>query len=183
VSDEPRAERETAAEGDGQRFVTLGRISAAHGIKGWVRVHSETSPRDNIVDYSPWHLVRGGRRETWKVNAGRLQGKAVLVKLAGCDDRDTAEGLAGAEITIPRAQLPATTVPGEFYWADLLGLTVRTVEGVELGKIERLFETGANDVMVVRGERERLVPYIWEQVVRAVDLEAGVMLVDWDADF
>lgn len=176
------AKETTSAEGD-ERFVTLGRISGAHGIQGWVKVHSETSPRENIVNYSPWHLLRDGRREIWKVNAGRTQGKSVVVKLAGCDDRNLAETLRGAEIAVPRAALPVTTEPGEFYWADLVGLMVTTTEGVELGRIERLFETGSNDVIVVHGDRERLIPYIWQQVVRDVDLAGGTMTVDWDADF
>lgn len=183
MSDEVSTESGIPAEGDEQRFVTLGRISGAHGIQGWVKVHSDTSPRDNIVRYSPWLLLRQGRREAWTVNAGRLQGKSVVAKLAGCNDRNTAEGLAGAEITIPRTQLPETTEPGEFYWADLVGLEVRTVGGVDLGRVEGLFETGANDVIVVQGDRECLIPYIWQQVVRDVDLEAGVMLVDWDPEF
>jgi len=171
------------AEGDEQRFVTLGRISGAHGIQGWVRVHSDTDPRENIVSYSPWHLVRQGRREKWEVKSGRRQGKAVVAKLAACNDRDTAEDLAGALITIPRSQLPETTAPGEFYWADLVGLVVKTPDGVDLGRIERLFETGSNDVIVVQGGKERLIPYIRDQVVREVDLDAGVMLVDWDPEF
>ena len=170
------------AEGD-ECFVTLGRVSGAHGIQGWIKVFSETSPRENIVQYSPWYLLRDGRRETWKVKAGRLQGKSIVAKRGGGNDRNQAEALAGAEISIPRSALPATTVEGEFYWADLVGLTVKTVEGTELGRIERLFETGANDVIVVQGDRERLVPYIWQQVVRDVDLDGGVMTVDWDPDF
>lgn len=183
MSDQGGADQGITTEGDEQRFVTLGRISGAHGIQGWVKVRSDTGPRENIVNYSPWYLLRDGRREAWTVNAGRLQGKAVVAKLGGCNDRDTAESLAGALITVPRAQLPATTEPGEFYWADLVGLRVRTVDGVDLGRIEQLFETGSNDVMVVQGDRERLVPYIWQQVVREVDLGAGVMLVDWDPEF
>lgn len=183
MSDEFSADSGTQAEGDEQRFVTLGRISGVHGVQGWVRVHSDTSPRENIVSYSPWHLVRQGKRESWKVNSGRRQGKAVVAKLVGCNDRDAAEQLVGALISIPRSLLPDTTVPGEYYWADLVGLTVKTVDGVELGRIGHLFETGSNDVIVVQGERERLIPYIWEQVVREVDLEAGVMLVDWDPEF
>jgi 16S rRNA processing protein RimM len=71
----------------------------------------------------------------------------------------------------------------EFYWADLIGLRVITVGGVDLGRIAQLFETGANDVIVVQGDRERLIPYIWQQVVRDVDLAAGEMRVDWDPDF
>jgi len=183
LSDEVGKDSGIPAEGDEQRFVTLGRISGAHGIQGWVRVHSDTSPRENIVGYSPWYLVRKGGRQQWKVRSGRPQGKVMVAKLAGCNDRDTAEDLVGALITVPRSRLPDTTVPGEFYWADLVGLKVRTVNGTDLGGIEQLFETGSNDVIVVQGDRERLIPYIWDQVVREVDLDTGVMLVDWDPDF
>ena len=164
-------------------LICVGHILGAQGIKGWVRVFSNTSPRENIVDYSPWHLDRGGRLERWKVKAGRLQGRSLVAKLEGCNDRDAAEELVGAEIRIPRAALPDTDSPGEYYWADLIGLRVLTLDGMELGRIDQLFETGSNDVMVVRGERERLVPYIWGQVVREVDTAAGMMRVDWDPDF
>jgi 16S rRNA processing protein RimM len=106
-----------------------------------------------------------------------------VAKLAGCNDRNAAESLVGALITIPRAELPETTQPGEFYWDDLLGLRVETLDGVDLGVIDRLFETGSNDVIVVKGERERLLPYIWQQVVCEVDLANGLMRVDWDPEF
>ena len=111
MSEEVSAESGTTAEGDEQRSVTIGRISGVHGVQGWVRVHSDTSPRENIVDYSPWHLVREGRRESRKVKSGRRQGKAVVAKLEGCNDRDAAEELVGALISIPRSALPDTTVP------------------------------------------------------------------------
>ena len=183
MSENIGTETGTTAEGDEQRFVTLGRISGVHGVQGWVRVHSDTSPRENIVNYSPWFLVRRGGRETWKLRSGRGHGKTVLAKLEGCNDRDAAEELVGALISVPRAALPDTASPGEYYWADLVGLAVKTRDGVDLGTIHHLFETGSNDVMVVQGDRERLVPYIWEQVVLEVDLEAGEMLVDWDPEF
>ena len=182
MSDDVSVDPGIPAEGDERRFVTLGRISGAHGIQGWVRVHSDTSPRENILNYSPWHLVRQGRRELRKVMAGRRQGKSVVAKLAACSDRNAAEVLVGALIEVPRSALPATR-PGEYYWADLVGLEVRTLDGVDLGRVEQLFETGSNDVIVVQGERERLIPYIWDQVVREVDLDAGTMLVDWDPEF
>ena len=73
--------------------------------------------------------------------------------------------------------------PGELYWSDLEGLRVRTVEGRELGTVSHLFETGANDVIVVKGDRERLIPFLRDSVVREVDLAAGTMIVDWDPDF
>jgi len=178
-----RSAEEQDTGGDGQGFVTLGHVSGPHGLQGWVKVHSDTSPRDNIVGYSPWYLVRDGERSSWRVNAGRSQGKAVVAKLAGCNDRETAEGLTGSLIQVHRDQLPEVTTPGEFYWVDLVGLRVETLDGVVLGRIERLFETGANDVLVVQGDRERLLPYLWQRVVHSVDLESGVMRVDWDPEF
>jgi 16S rRNA processing protein RimM len=117
------------------------------------------------------------------VAAGRAHGKILVARLEGCDDRDAAEALVGYEIQVPRSRLPDDLAPGEYYWADLVGLRVETLGGVELGRIARLFETGANDVIVVEGKRERLLPYVWQQVVREVDLGAGVMRVDWDPDF
>jgi len=183
VSGEGGTDSGTPAEGDEQRFVTLGRISGVHGVKGWLRVYSDTSPRENILQYAPWHLVREGKQEKWKVSSGRLQGKSVVVKLAGCNDRNAAEELVGAEIRIPRSALPETELPGEHYWADLIGLRVETRDGVDLGRVDHLFETGSNDVIVVSGDRERMIPYLWQQVVQEVDLEAGVIRVDWDAEF
>ena len=88
------------------------------------------------------------------------------------------------EIAINREQLPRPEA-GEYYWQDLTGLQVRTVNDVDLGKVTGLMETGANDVLVVKAEdgRERLIPFIREQVVTQVDLEAGTMTVDWDPEF
>jgi 16S rRNA processing protein RimM len=166
-----------------RRLVSLGRITGPFGIAGWIKVHSDTEPRDNIVRYSPWLLSGPGRLETRRVERGRRHGKGVVAKLVGCDDRDAAESLRGLQIAVRRNQLPATVAEGEFYWADLEGLSVLTEEGVDLGRVHHLFETGANDVLVVRGERERLIPYLWQQVVVEVDLEAGIMRVDWDPEF
>lgn len=156
----------------------VGRIIGLYGVRGWVRVFSETAPMENILGLSPW-LVAGQRRE---VLDGRRHGKGLVARLAGCEDRDQAAALVGAAIAIRRAQLPPPE-PDEFYWADLEGLAVTTLGGVALGRVSRLFATGANDVLVVQGERERLVPFVWDQVIRAVDLEQGQILVDWDPDF
>ena len=86
------------------------------------------------------------------------------------------------EIAVPREQLPELA-ENEYYWSDLQGLTVVNLDGIELGEVSHLFETGANPVVVVKGERERLIPYIWGQAIRDVDLQAGRMIVDWDPDF
>lgn len=173
-----------ATEGDGVMLVTLGRVTGAHGLQGWIKVHSDTSPRENIANYGHLYLQERGKDwRRWKLSSGRRQGKLVLLKLKGCNDREQAEALIGAEIAIERDQLPALTEPGDYYWTDLQGLTVVNLEGVELGRVDRLLETGANDVMVVQGDRERLIPFVWEQVVCEVDLDQGRIRVDWDPDF
>jgi 16S rRNA processing protein RimM len=165
-------------------MVKLGRISGVFGVKGWLKVHSDTEPRENILNYSPWYLSIGGQWQPRKVLAGRVHGKGLVAQLDGCEDRDQAAMLVRSEIAIPRAQLPETS-PGEVYWHDLQGLQVFTLEAVDLGKVTSLMETGANDVLVVKAEdgRERLIPFIRGSVITDIDLQAGTMTVDWDPDF
>ena len=164
-------------------YLVVGRIAGLYGVRGWVKVYSHTQPRDNILGYSPWYLreASGQWRKVLPLN-GRIQGKGLVAQLEGCDERDAAARLIGQDIAIRREQLP-TPQEGEYYWTDLIGLEVETVDGVALGVVDHLLETGANDVLVVKGERERLIPYIWRDVVTEVDLEAGRLRVDWDPDF
>jgi 16S rRNA processing protein RimM len=162
--------------------VVLGTVAGVYGVKGWLRVHSATEPRERILDYAPWQL---GRRGDWcerALDEGRVHGAGVIAKLAGVDDRDAAAALVGAEIAVPRSRLPAGA-PDEYYWVDLVGLEVVTEQGVALGRIERLLATGANDVLVVKNGRERLIPFLRDSVIRSVDVENGVLRVDWDPDF
>ncbi len=164
---------------DGDRVI-VGRISGIYGVKGWVKVFSYTEPRENILKYSPWMLRRGGQWRTMALVTGRRQGAGVIVRLDGFEDRDQARELIGADIAIRRDQL-ADAGPDEYYWVDLIGLKVKTLQGVELGIVDHLLETGANDVLVVRAQEEILIPYVRGDVVTDVDLKAGVITVDWDA--
>jgi len=162
--------------------IVLGRVTGLYGVQGWVKVFSDTRPREAITRYSPLML---GHEENWReapVDGAKAHGKGVIIKFQGCDDRDAAAALMGQEIAVWRDQLPPLP-DGEYYWADLVGLEVINEEGVQLGTVDSLFETGANDVIVVKGERERLIPYVSGDVVRKVDLTAGTMTVDWDPDF
>ncbi len=163
------------------RFVTLGRISGLYGVKGWVKVYSHTSPLTNILKYPDWYLKTGNDWQRFQLETGKPHGKGIIAKLGGVDDRDLAAGLINRDIAVPRDQLPDLDEQG-YYWTDLEGLKIHTTHGVELGILDHLFETGSNDVMVVKGERQRLIPYI-EDVVKSVDLVDGVMTVDWDPDF
>ena len=160
--------------------LALGYISAVHGIKGWVKVHSWTRPMEAILDYQPWLL--GEDKRPVKIIDGRKQGKGLAALLPGFEDREQAATLVGSQIFVGRDQLPATD-DDEYYWSDLEGLDVHTTKGEVLGRVERLMETGANDVLVIRGERVHLVPFIQGQYVTRVDLEAGLIEVDWDPEF
>ena len=166
-----------------QKMVTLGRVTGPWGVKGWIKVHSYTEPRDNIAAYPVWILRRGGQQRVERVEQARAHGKAqVVAKLEGVADRNAAAELAGSEIVVERQSLAACD-EGEYYWTDLEGLRVVTVGGEDLGLVDHLLRTGSNDVLVVRGERERLIPFIAEQVVKRVDLDDGRLVVEWDADF
>jgi 16S rRNA processing protein RimM len=163
------------------KLVTLGRISGHHGVKGWIKVRSATEPRGNIVDFGVWLLQRDGRQRSVEVEDARVRHSDVIAKLRGIDSREQAEEWIGADIAIERARLPRCA-PGEYYWADLEGLEVRTPTGDALGTVDRLLATGSNDVLVVAGERERLIPFVLGDVIREVDLAAGVIVADWPTD-
>lgn len=166
------------------RKVIIGEISGGYGIKGWVRIRSYTQPRENVLKYFPWQLEQRGNRREARVLAGRRQGKGVVAQIEGVDTRDQAELLKGAKIFIAREQLPELP-PGEYYWADLIGLKVVGFQDRPLGRVADLMETGANDVLIVHGgeRKEILIPWIRGQVVREVNLQEGVIRVDWDPDY
>ena len=184
-----RATRPELSEGaaDPQRLIVVGRVAGLFGVRGWLKVVSYTAPLENILHYRPWYLRPGDAAAdvpwvTQAVEEGRSQHKGIVVRFATHHDRDAAQTMLKADIAVSRDQLPALE-QGEYYWADLVGLKVVTLEGVELGVIEQLMETGSNDVLVVKGERERLIPYIPGQVVHEIDRTQGLLRVDWDPEF
>ncbi|HRG14588.1 MAG TPA: ribosome maturation factor RimM [Pseudomonadota bacterium] len=164
------------------RQITVGRVVGVHGVRGWVKLLSHTNPIDNLLRYRPWRVALDGDEVELKPLEGRMQGKSLVARIEGIDDRDQAMRWIGADIRVDRALLPKPK-PGEFYWIDLEGLRVRTTEGVELGTVSHLFATAANDVMVVKGERERLIPFIRDRFVTEVDIDGGTLVVDWDPEF
>lgn len=171
-------------------LVVVGRLGAAHGIKGWSKVYSYTAPPENLLAYGELWIrsVEGGAWRPAKRIDGRRQGKILVLCLDGVEDRDQAQRLTGYELAVAKEALPALTA-GDYYWHQLQGLVVELANGQRLGRIDHLLETGANDVLVVRGDdrsidqRERLLPYLPQQVVLDIDLQRGVMRVDWDPDF
>lgn len=162
-------------------LLIVGRICGVFGIRGWFKVHSYTHPRENIFDYTPWRLNIDQKWACYELAGARQHGKGLIAALRGWTDRDEVGELVGQEIAIQRQQLPKVA-PDEYYWADLLEMDVVNTCGVALGKVVRLLPTGANDVLVVRGERERLIPFVKGIYVMAVHGNARQIEVAWDPE-
>lgn len=168
--------------------VLMGRVASPFGIKGWVKVMSFAEPPENILQYLPWRLRNsksGTVVRTIETLEGKKHGKGLVVRIAGIQDRDQAEALTGLEIVVDRNQLPEPE-EGSYYWSDLEGLQVATAEGVVLGKVDQMLEAGAADVMLVCGtgadNSRHLIPFLRDEIVLKVDLEAGVIQVNWTQD-
>lgn len=171
----------------GSGTVLLGRINGLFGVRGWVKVYSYTAPAANILDFPLWHVGRDGESRPMRLVEGRVQGKGLVARLAPADgdpidERGEAAALVGCDIAVDRDDLPPLP-EGEYYWADLLGLRVVNREGDELGTVSHMMDTGVHGVLVVAGERERLIPFILGVIVDDVDLAAGRITVDWESDW
>ncbi|GAA5218449.1 ribosome maturation factor RimM [Corallincola platygyrae] len=174
---------------EAQENVILGRLGAAYGIKGWLKIHSFTDNAEDIFELSPWKL---GDQQTGKqlsVSQWRRHNNGLIVKFESIDDRTQAEALIGLDISIPSEQLPELP-EDEFYWRDLIGMKVVTDKGYDLGVVTGLMETGSNDVLQVKanvkdafGKQERLIPFLDGQVIKHVDLAEKQIEVDWDPGF
>lgn len=167
-----------------EEFVPVGKISGAFGVKGWMKIYSFTDPRDNILKYSPLYLSLKGQWVEAKVVGGQVQGKGIVMGLANVTDRDQVIALVGSELAIKKTQLvPAED--GEYYWSDLIGLTVINSQQETLGTVDHLLETGAHDVLVVIGDHkeERLIPFVMDEIVEQIDLDKQIIHVDWGLDY
>jgi len=166
-------------------MVVMGRVTAPFGIKGWVKIYALTAQLENLLDYPVWWLGHEGDWREMRIAAAKVHGKTLVAQFAGFEDREAAVALKGLEVAVPREQLPGAA-ENEFYWADLIGLRVVNTEQHEFGRVVRVMQTGANDVLVVVGGngngRETLIPFI-AGAIKQVDLAAGVISVDWGKDY
>ena len=167
---------------ESEKWVLVGKIVGLSGVRGEVKLESYTEPRTRIFGYQPWLLKTASGESEISGCRGRAQGKGIVATLPEIDDRDAAARFVGSEIWVRRSALPESK-RGEYYWADLEGLEVVTVEGAKLGRVSHLVATGANDVLVVAGERERLIPFVLDDYVKEVDFDSGRITVAWDPDF
>lgn len=164
-------------------MVIMGRIAGAHGIRGFVKIQPFTEHLDSLLDYRTWWI--GREQGPWREVAAKqceVHRKTLVAQLPDCPDRTAAEKLKGLLIAVPRSSLPKQG-DGEYYWSDLIGLTVVNEAGVMLGTVANLLETGANEVLSVQGDSgEMLIPFV-ASAIRQVDLRNNRILVDWQPDY
>jgi 16S rRNA processing protein RimM len=158
--------------------LTVGHFGKSYGIKGWLRVNSLTDPPENILKYLPWQIQHLGEWRRVEISDFQKRGQQIIVKISGCDTPEQAKSYMNFSIAIYRDQLPVLP-PGEYYWIELIGMTVINEKGVKLGQVESLMETGSNDVLVIQGENRSLLPYT-NEVIKEIKINEGIIIVDWD---
>jgi len=159
----------------------MGRVAAPFGVHGWLKIQPFTEEVDGLFGFSRWWLGEGACWREYAVLESTAHNATLHAKLDGCIGRDAAAALKGKLVAVPRDALPAAG-NNEYYWSDLIGLTVTNLQGETLGKVTGLLETGANDVLVVQGAQEHLIPFI-NQFVIEVDQASKSICVDWGTDF
>jgi 16S rRNA processing protein RimM len=171
-------------ENEASEFVVVGKFGAPHGVRGLIKVISSTEIPDAIMDYQPWYIEEEGEWQILPLTTVGLKGQQVMAEIDGITDRDEVKEYTGCEIAVPYTALPKVA-EGEYYWADLEGLTVITETGQILGLIDHIFNAGASDVIVVEGEGENqryLIPFVQGDTVKSIDLAEKTMIVNWDPE-
>lgn len=161
--------------------ILVGKVSGVHGVKGWVKIFSYTRPAENILNYSPWYLARDVDEICKPLLESQIQGKKIIVRLEELTDPDEAQGWVNADILVEKSCLPELPY-GEYFWHDIIGLKVLNSDDTELGVVEEMLETGANDVVVISGKERVLIPWVMDEYITEIDLEAGLMHVDWQGE-
>ena len=172
-------------------LVNVGRVAGAFGVKGWLKVTSNTEPAENILQYSPWWVKTKHGVKAMKVDDHGQRNGGLTIHFEGVDDRDDAVLYTLCDIAVERSQF-ADLDAGEFYWHQLIGLNVVSEfenKLYNLGQVKNMLETGANDVFVVAPTEEsidgneRLVPYVPDVYVKSISLEEQKIVVEWDPEF
>ncbi|MGE3920135.1 MAG: ribosome maturation factor RimM [Gammaproteobacteria bacterium] len=163
-------------------FIIVGRFGKTHGVQGYLKIQSFTEPLDNIFNYLPWHIKQNEMMQTIEIASKQKHHDKFVVKILGFDTPEQAQSLTNKSIYVLQDQLP-TLAKNEFYWVDLIGLTVLNQNGVMFGTVKEIISTGANDVVMVEGEKQHLIPFIPETYILSIDLEKNTMTVHWEMDF
>jgi 16S rRNA processing protein RimM len=165
-----------------EEWIIVGRFGRPHGIKGLVTVYSFTDPKDNILSYSDWHAFLNNCWQPIKVLSAQIHNKTIVAQIEGFPERELVARLTNIEIAIHKDQL-APLAPGEYYWHQLIGMKVINQQGLSFGEVVEVMPTGSNDVLVVKGEKRHLIPYLPGQFITSIDNTTKTITVDWDMDF
>ncbi|MDI9818762.1 MULTISPECIES: ribosome maturation factor RimM [unclassified Legionella] len=163
-------------------WIVVGRFGRPHGIKGFITIHSFTEPRDNILKYSDWHVCIAKQWQPLNLLHVEINEKAILAQVKGYHGREEVAALTNVEIAISRKQLPSLK-PGEYYWHELIGMQVIDQQDTPLGTVVDIMPTGSNDVLVIKGDKRHLIPYLPDQFITDINPVQGVIRVNWDTDF
>jgi 16S rRNA processing protein RimM len=161
-------------------LIQLGFVGAPFGVRGWIKLRSHTDPPERLLEHRSLRIGQGNVWRSYRIEASGRSGGALTVKLAGIEDRDQAQALRGAQVCVPRSELPQRD-DRDYYRADLIGCEVLNLEGIVLGQVLHFIETPAQVLMVVRGTQEFWIPAV-PQHLRRVDLSERRLVVDWNAD-
>jgi 16S rRNA processing protein RimM len=164
--------------GDSSSLIELGVVGAPFGVRGWIKLRSFTEPPERLLQHRSVQLGQAGAWTTYQIESSGRSGGQLTAKLSGVNDRDQAQALRGAQVCVPRRELPQRD-DKDFYRADLIDCEVQNLAGIGLGVVKHFVETPAQVLMVVRGEKEYWVPAV-PQHLRRVDLQARLVVVDWD---
>ncbi|KTC90794.1 ribosome maturation factor RimM [Fluoribacter dumoffii] len=163
-------------------WIVIARFGRPHGIKGFVTVHSFTEPRDNVLKYANWHAFINNKWQPIKLTHAEVQNKSIIVQVEGYPERESVACLTNIEIAVQQEQLE-TLKPGEYYWHQLIGMKVINQQGELFGNVTEIIPTGANDVLVIEGNKRHLIPYLPGQFILDIDSNRQIITVDWDVDF
>ncbi len=163
-------------------WLVIGRFGRPHGIKGFITVVSFTEPRENILNYTHWHVGSNNQWQPLNVLQTKVNNKFILAQVEGYAEREQVARLTNVEIAVKREQLQALK-PDEYYWHELMDMSVVTKQGRVLGVVSEIMATGSNDVLVVLGEGRYLIPFLPEDVILEIDSRKRLITVDWDPDF
>lgn len=167
---------------DNEKYIVIGRIGSTYGVKGWLKLQSFTESQSDIFDYQPWYFNTKGQWTVFDCDDTKASAERLLIHVKGYDSPELAKQLTGIELATTRSQLPKLP-EGEFYWHDLIGLDVYTTEQVLLGSVVNIISNAAHPLLEIKGEKQHLVPLLFDKFILEVDLSKNKVIADWDPEF
>ncbi|MBT3993940.1 MAG: ribosome maturation factor RimM [Gammaproteobacteria bacterium] len=163
------------------KTINIGKVIGLHGVKGWLKILSFSSPPENIFNYKSLIISNKYINQIFHIEDSRKQGKKILIKLDNIDDRTSAESLKESDIYIQRSDLPHLS-EDTYYWEDLLGFNVFNQNNIKIGNVDSFIETGSNDVLIVKTTKNKniLIPFIMNKSIKVVNIESHYITVDWE---